>query len=489
MLKILRQKGVKKQVLWFISGIIIISFGFGFGMSRYSGQISLTDSAGKVFGKKVSISEFREKYLDTRDQAMMMYGEKFRNVSAMMDLDGETWTRLILVKEANRRNIKVSDAEVIAYIQTIPLFQREGEFDQESYERMVKNAFQREPRTFEEGLRDQIKIMKMFRAETMGLNVPDETVRKEYERRNQKVQVDYVLIDPKTFTSAFPLSDKEMQDYFAAHGQEFMEPDSVKLQYAVFSFAPKATEDEKKAVIEKATAFYKKTTNKTDFAAAAKAAGADVKETGFFNMEQPETETNWTLETQQKIFEASAGDMLAPVQSAAGIDVLKIADKKAAFIPAFEKASDKVKERMLAEKTLAKAREKAADVQKAIAAKVAGGTSFDASAREQGLEKKTTPFFALGEYVPEIGISDDFASAAFALNKDKRLSDVVNTSRGPVVLYWQALQPIDEKKFEEVKKEFSNTLYEEQKVAAMNRVIKEIKEKAGLESYLDKIKR
>lgn len=488
MLKVLRHKGVAKKVLWVISGIIIISFGFGFGMSRYSSKISLTDSAGKAFGKKVSIKEFREKYLDSRDQAMMMYGENFRKVSAMMDLDNETWTRLLLVKEADRRKIQASDPEVIGYIANIPFFQRDGEFDRSSYEKIVKSSFQREARAFEEGIRDQIKISKLFRAETTGLNVADETIRKEYERRNQKVEVSYCLIDPKKFSDKLPLSDKDLQDYFDAHRQDFLEPDAVNLQYAVFPINSAAAAVAKKTISEKARIFYTKTKNTDDFAAAAAAAGADVKDTGFFNMEQPEIAMSLPLEILQKAFDAKTGEILKPVDTDAGIQVIKVLARKPATIPPFEKARTAIKEKMLAEKTLVMAKEKAAELQQTIADKLLNNIPFDAAAVGLGLTKKTTPFFALGDYVPEIGISEDFASAAFALSKDKPLSGVVQTSRGPVILHWEALQPIDEKKFEEVKKDFAATIYEEQKVAAMNRVIKEIKEKAKLESYLDKIK-
>ncbi len=488
MLKIMRNKGVAKKVLWVISGIIIISFGFGFGMSRYGNKISLTDSAGKAFGKKISIKEFRAKYLDSRDQAMMMYGENFKKVSALMDLNSEAWTRLLLVKEADRRKITAADPEVITYIESIPFFQRDGEFDRKTYETIIKYSFGREPRAFEEGIRDQIKIMKLFREETIGLNVADETVRKEYERRNQKVEVSYCLVDPKSFADKLTLSDKELQDYFDAQRQDFLEPDSVNLQYAAFTIDPKASADDKKIISEKAANFYLKTKSSDDFSAAAIAAGAQVKETGFFSMEQPETDQNWPLEVLQKVFEAKTGDILKPVGTDTGIQVIKVSARKPAFVPTFNKAKNAVKEKILSEKTLAMAKDKAAEIRKTITSRIAGAPSFDAAIADLGLVKKTTPFFALGDYVPEIGISEDFSAAAFTLNKEKPLSDVVFTSRGPVILYFEALQPIDEKKFEEVKKDFTASLYEEQKVAAMNRVIKGIKEKAGLESYLDKIR-
>ena len=48
---------------------------------------------------------------------------------------------------------------------------------------------------------------------------------------------------------------------------------------------------------------------------------------------------------------------------------------------------------------------------------------------------------------------------------------------------------IDEKKFAEDKEGFTKTLTDEARVAAMNQVIREVKERAQLESYLDKFKK
>ena len=81
----------------------------------------------------------------------------------------------------------------------------------------------------------------------------------------------------------------------------------------------------------------------------------------------------------------------------------------------------------------------------------------------------------------------NFSAAAFTLNKEKPLSDVVFTSRGPVILYFEALQPIDEKKFEEVKKDFEESLYSAERVRVMNDIINTLREKAKLENYIAKI--
>ena len=114
MLKIFRKKGVARKVLWGVAVVIIISFGFGLGMSQFGGGVTLDTAAGKVFGQKVSVKDFQNYMTDTRDQAMLMHGENYRKFLPFIDMESETWTRIILLKEAERLAIKVADPEVIA---------------------------------------------------------------------------------------------------------------------------------------------------------------------------------------------------------------------------------------------------------------------------------------------------------------------------------------------------------------------------------------
>jgi peptidyl-prolyl cis-trans isomerase D len=489
MLKIMRKKGVAKKVLWVIAGIIIISFGFGFGMSRYSSSLSVTSTVGKVFGKPVSFKDFEKYSYDTRDQAMIMHGENFRKIQHLIDMDNETWTRIILLKEAERRHIKTADEEVITYIQSLPFFLRDGEFDQRTYEYILRNVFQRDPREFEEGIRDQIKIVKLFRAETSAAVISDDKVRQEYERRNKKTQVSYLLIDPKTFAKDVPVSEDEIKTFYNEHRADFLTPDSVNVAYMAIDFPIKATEADKTKALEKAKEIRKQITGDTDFAAVAKENGLAVRESGLISMEDSTAKLSWPLELLQKVFAAKAGEVLAPYATGTAVIIAQIKDLKPAYIPELDKAREAVQDRIRGDRAGALAQSKAEEVLKELTTRLAAKETIETAAAGLGQSAKKTPFFTFGEYIPEVGISEDFGSAALELSKDKRLSGVVTTAKGPAILYWEADEPVDEKKFAEAKADFTKTLDDEARIAAMNKVIREAKERAKLETYLDKFKK
>ena len=162
MLEVLRKKGVNKTILWIIAIVIILSFGVFGTAYRLDNTVN---SAGTMYGHSVSIKDFQQAYLDARDQAIRLYGDEFFKNGNKLDLEQETWDRLILLKEAQKRDIQASDQEVVAFIATIPFFQRSGQFDQTLYEDIVQNpsVFDRSTHDFEEGVRKQIIIKKLLR--------------------------------------------------------------------------------------------------------------------------------------------------------------------------------------------------------------------------------------------------------------------------------------------------------------------------------------
>ena len=487
MLKVFRHKGVAKKVLWVVSGIIIISFGFGFGMSRYGSSFNVNQAAGKIFGKTISLKEYNRNYKNTHDQAVMMHGADVEKVLPTLDMNNETWTRIMLLKAAEARGIQASDMEVVQAIANVPFFQRDGVFDKRLYANIVTNVFRREAREFEEGMREQIKIMKLFAPQLKAIDLSDQAVRKEYEHRNQKVQVSYALITPEMFSANITAEDKELNAYFDTHREEFLEPEAISATVVTLPVNEKTSDKERSGISDKADELYKELNAGADILATAKEFNATIKDTGFFNMKNPSPELP-SLELLQQVFDGKVGDIIGPVESAQGFQIVKITNKKPAVTPEPGAIKDMLRDLVIKDKAGKIAADKAIEFQKTIAGKIKAGADFTVSAKQLGLEAKQTGFFGTGEYIPEIGLSSEFITTAFNLGKDDRLSNVVMTPRGPAILYWMATQPIDEKKFEEVKKDFTSSLFAEERMRVMNEVIGSLREKAKLEDYLANIK-
>ncbi len=145
MLRFLRKRGNMKKIMWTLAILIIPAFVlWGSGSSIRSK--GLPKYAGKIFGKKISLRQYEASLLAFRNQALLVYGEDFDKVAKFLDLDKEAWERLILLYQAKKERVKVTDEEVINFIEKLPLFQKEGRFNRERYNILLDYAFRTSPR-------------------------------------------------------------------------------------------------------------------------------------------------------------------------------------------------------------------------------------------------------------------------------------------------------------------------------------------------------
>ena len=230
MLEVLRRKGVNKTILWFIAIIVILSFGVFGTAYRMDNTVN---SAGTIYGHNVSIKDFQKAYLDARDQAIRLYGDEFFKKGNRINLEQEAWDRLVLLKEAQKRDIQANDQEVVATIASFPFFQRNGQFDQILYEEIVQNPslFDRSTHDFEEGLRKQLIIKKLIDVVAPEVALSDAQLKKEYQKRNEKITLEYVLFSASDFAKIAAANDDEIKTYYEAHKEQFRLPPSIVLNY------------------------------------------------------------------------------------------------------------------------------------------------------------------------------------------------------------------------------------------------------------------
>jgi len=184
MLKILRHKKTAKKVWIFLALIIIPAFAlWGFGGAFRSREESAP--AGKIFGRKISSLEIKDSLSAVTTTAIMQYGDKLPEIQKYLNLQGQAWQRLVLLEEAKKRSIKVSDQEVISMIESLPYFQYKGGFDNKIYTQTLQYVFQLKARTFEEQMRQSIMLSKLYKQVTVGLKIDDKDTEEEYKKANK----------------------------------------------------------------------------------------------------------------------------------------------------------------------------------------------------------------------------------------------------------------------------------------------------------------
>lgn len=482
MLSILRHKGVSRKILWGVAVIVILSFGV-FGTAYRLDNV--LNSAGKIYGQSVPLRDFEKAYLDSRDQAIITYGDRFFKLGANLDLEREAWTRLILLHEARKRRIKADDKEVVEFIAAVPFFQHEGKFEQMVYESIVRSpqVFDRAPKDFEEGVRRGIIIRKLLDQAAGPLVMGDDELKKEYIQRNEKIKLSYMLFPAADFNKGLTAGDEEAQKFYGEHKEDFRQPPMLNAQYVHLLYPANATDAQKQAVKKDAVTIAHELTSKADLAAIAGKYHQEAKDSGFFTQEQPLLTFAWSPEFVEKLFAMKTGEASSPVEAPDGWEIVKIKEKKTASVPEYKDIADKVKEVVATQKAMDAARTKAEDVLKDVREQIKT-KDFKAAIEGLGLKTQETESFSRGEYVNAPGLIAEFQEESFKLNGENKLSGIVPTSQGPVILYLSSIEPIDDKKYADDKEDFRQMMLARQRNEAIAKFITKLKFEASLQADL-----
>ena len=225
MLRILRNKKTAKKV-WIILAIIIIPaftlWGFG-GASRNRQDAG---SAGKIFGHNVSSLELKESLAAVKTSALIQFGDKLPEVEKYLNLSARAWERLVLLYEAKRRRITVSNKEVIETIQNTPYFQDQSGFNNRTYIETLHYVFRLQPRIYEEQVRQSLILAKLYKQVTQNVKLNDSEIREEYLKTNEELSIDYIASLFSDFAKGINPSEKEIAEYFDKNKAMFKTPPS-----------------------------------------------------------------------------------------------------------------------------------------------------------------------------------------------------------------------------------------------------------------------
>ncbi len=498
MLKVLRRKGVSKIILWFLAIIIILAFGvFGSAYRMESNAEKKLKYAGKVFGQKISYTEFQNQLQETIIMDAINYGNDFKKIKHQLDQDRvqRTWVRILLLQEANKRNIQIPDEELVKSIMEYPKFQISGKFNDLFYRDVLRNFLNITPRNFEECFRDKLKIDKLIEAETTSINVTSDETKDAFRQFNEKVQVSYFLFANDNFKNQVSVDQAEIQKYYDEHKADFATPPMVNVEFLRFAFPvpdPK-TPKTKEADSAKDTAWQKaydarqELKTNPDFAAVAAKNNIKPEESGFFSLEQPNLKAGWSFEMIQKIFEMKPNEISDPIETASGFQILHVKAMKDAAMPDFNEIKDKVTDEWKTLQAAKLAKAKADEALSKLREISQNNSNLDLAkiAKDWNVEFLQTPIFGRNEnYLPKLGPAPDFMEKAFALTKDKPISAVAETAKGFCILYLDNRVEADMNDFEKDKEKYSNALLGQKKTKAFNDFLTRLRLKSNLESYL-----
>ena len=192
----------------------------------------------EVDGIRITKEHWQKVYQNMVRNYRNMYKEKFTEEMIQRlglerkALDGLI-DRILATNEAERLGIRVSDAEVRDAVYKYPAFQRDGRFDMEMYQRLL--SYNRlSPAEFETSERERLVLSKLEGLIRDGVRVSDEELYDDYSIKNDKVNLEFLELNPMKLERDITPSEEELKEYFDAHSEEFKVPPKVKVEYLTF---------------------------------------------------------------------------------------------------------------------------------------------------------------------------------------------------------------------------------------------------------------
>jgi parvulin-like peptidyl-prolyl isomerase len=459
MLKILRNKKTAKKVWIFLAVIIIPAFTlWGFGSAFRSREESA--QIGKIYGKTITPLEFRDAVNAVRVQAVLQFGEKYEEAMKQINFENQAWDRLLLFYAAKKRQFSASDKEVIEAIESYPFFQTKGAFDNKAYKEILQYVLHVQPRVFEEQTRQNLIISKLYNQVTENITVNDQELKDEYAKLYVKLIVDYIASIPADFAKEVKYTEDQLKSYFSKNSLIFKEPLSFNLEYI------------KLDNLDKIKSFKDSLNKKGVFERIAKDNGITINETGLFAQDKPIPQLGWSAEGFNLISKLKPGQCTSPIQADKNFYILRLKERKEPYIPDFDKIKDKVKESFIKDQSDKLARDKI----DAAEAKLKTDNNFAKVAKSLGIKSGMTEQFQFGSYLEGIGASDSLWQAAHAL-KTEETSPVIAIASGYYIVKLKSASPVDEKKFNDEKADFSLKVLFEKKQDAFDKFLTSLKNK------------
>ena len=224
-----------KSILWTIVlaflGTIFYSWGMGGPPGSRGGVVATVEGINinyneydKTFNNLVNFyrNQFRSQFSDEMIVSLNLK-EQALNVLIQKNL---------LLLEAKKQNIRVSDEELRTNIQKIPAFQKDDAFNEEFYNNYLRSQ-RLTPMDFEESQREQLILTKVEDIIKANTKVSESEILEGYKADQEKVKLDYVIIPRNHFKlpDEENVSDAELQGFFDKDKNQFEVPEQFKVQY------------------------------------------------------------------------------------------------------------------------------------------------------------------------------------------------------------------------------------------------------------------
>jgi len=367
-----------KIILWGLVAAFVGTIFLVWGYGDAKGQAPVA----KVGDYVITKGDYQLRY----DRMLrQMEGKLTRDMIKSLNLDKRILNQMVAEKlvliTARETGFIVSDKEVEDSIANNPDFQTNGVFDKHKYLAILRGS-RMNPGEFENTLRDDITVKKLVQFVGDMVQVTEDEIVDEYNRKNGKVKIAYLAIADSDQAAAVNVAEKQIKEYFEKNKQAFMRPEGREIEslfsdpgnmvktvdvpsseikdyyeshiddyrqeekvgasHILIKVPQGATPDEEKKLREKAEGILEEIRNGADFAVTAKkhsdgpsaVKGGELGEFGRGTM---------IKEFEEALFKLKPGEVSDIVKTEFGFHIIKMESHKKAFQKKLEDVKNEIR--------------------------------------------------------------------------------------------------------------------------------------------------
>ena len=227
-----------KLLVQIMLGLITLPFAF-WGIDSYRRGASTVQDVAEVAGQKITLQDFSRAQRDQQDRLRAALGGNFD--PALLDTPAQRAALLdqliqqrLLVVQAARNNLVVTDAQLREIIAGLPAFQENGHFSRSRYEALLR-AQGLSDVGFEAQLRQDVELQQLNGAVSGSSLMGKAQVARILALQGQQREVSEAVLSYDQFIGEVKLAPDAVKAYYDSHPAEFVVPEQVRAEFAVLN--------------------------------------------------------------------------------------------------------------------------------------------------------------------------------------------------------------------------------------------------------------
>jgi peptidyl-prolyl cis-trans isomerase D len=240
--------------------VILAVIGLGFLFYGNSGSFLTTGGStptdfGRIDGEDLSVADLYGAVRDTRNLLALQGRDRDLTQAQIAE---NAWEQLVELREADRLHIDISDTQLIAYIQGLPMFQKNGAYDPDLYRTAMTNlqdARHISPDTFAGLIHNQLRTDALRKALFSSVHGSGGDAHEQYQKQYAPVQVSYVTFPAAAYAAGAKVTPDEIAAAYKANpaNPDFRTDEQRQVEYVLFPLGAgqaKLAGPQKQAAIE-----------------------------------------------------------------------------------------------------------------------------------------------------------------------------------------------------------------------------------------------